>query len=267
MADLSVRLFARWPVGVALIIQVAVFSGINFVIANFAPALFSSQQIFFLILSTGMQGLIAAGISAILPLDRWWIAFHALFPWAIIAGQAIRLPGELWLGGFIFTWLIYRNALGERVPLYLSSADACHAVSALLPEPPFRFLDLGCGTGGLIAYLAQLHPADFFAGIESAPLPWLITRLRLSGRKNCRIYWGNFWRHPLGNYDVVYCFLSPEPMERLWIKASMELPSGALFISNTFIINTAPAPDAIVQLAGEIGPLYIWRIEHSISNS
>lgn len=254
------RFLERWPVGIALSIQFLVFAGINFAVSNFEPALFFSNPIFFQILLIISQSLITAGISALLPLDRWWIIFQAFFPWAILAGQAAHLPPELWLSGFILIWLIYRNAIRERVPLYLSGLDAARAVSGFLPSFRFRFIDLGCGPGGLIAHLAKIHPNGDFEGIESAPLPWLIARLRFWGKNNCRIRWGDFWSISLGDYDVVYCFLSPTPMERLWRKASAELPPGALLISNTFEIASAPAPNEIVHFAPQMGPLYIWRL-------
>jgi len=259
MGDLSARILKSWPVGIALIIQLVVFGGIKFIVIHLEPQLFFADQLFPRLLFAGIQGLIAAGISAILPLERWWIIFQALFPGAILVGQTAQLPPSLWLGGFVLLWLIYRNALRERVPLYLSGSEACRAVSELLPSGNFRFIDLGCGTGGLITHLAKMHPLGYFEGIESAPLPWLIARLRIFGKNNCRIRWGDFWKISLGDYDVVYCFLSPAPMEQLWCKVRAELPHGSLLISNSFQINNAPPPSEIVQLSEQIGPLYIWR--------
>ena len=156
--------------------------------------------------------------------------------------------------------MIESNAAGERVPLYLSGRATAQALSRILPTGPVRFIDLGCGPGGLLARLSRAHPEVCFEGVESAPLPWLAARLRLVRRRHCRVQWGDLWALPLEEYDVVYCFLSPAPMARLWAKACAELRPGALFISNTFTLPDAPPPAQVVEVIGGSGPLYVWRM-------
>jgi hypothetical protein len=58
---------------------------------------------------------------------------------------------------------------------------------------------------------------------------------------------GDFWHHPLGPYDMVYAFLSPLPMPRLWEKAKAEMRPGSLLVSNSF-----PVPDVEPQRVIEI---------------
>ncbi|CAK0741930.1 conserved membrane hypothetical protein [Gammaproteobacteria bacterium] len=243
----------RWPVSAVLLVQIIVLLTTSWLVLAAGVSLPAIVVVTF-------QGVLAAVITARLSLARWWILFQLLFPFAFTLGLAVRLPPLAWLGAFVVVWIIERNTVRERVPLYLSGGAACRALNTLLPGGQFRFIDLGCGPGGLLARLAVLHPQGHFEGVESAPLPWLIARLLLGWRGNCRVRWGNFWDLTLGEYDVVYCFLSPAPMEQLWIKAQDELRPGALLVSNTFIAPNAPPPSQVLPLSDFSGPLYVWRI-------
>jgi len=166
----------------------------------------------------------------------------------------------VWLGAFSAVWLVERNAFRERVPLYLSGRSAIKALAEILPTP-CRFLDIGCGLGGVISELSEIHPQGRFDGIESAPIPWLLSRIRLRKKENCQVYWGDFWSFSLQNYDVVYCFLSPAPMSRLWEKACFEMPSGSLFISNRFCPANVRVPDLTLEISDFLSrPLQIWQM-------
>ncbi|CAK0743040.1 conserved membrane hypothetical protein [Gammaproteobacteria bacterium] len=247
----------RWPAGIALLIQIVflllVTLPLVLVVIHGGVAV---RPVVIILL----QGTLAAGITALLPMPRWWILIQVLFPFAVVVGLAARLSPLVWLGAFMVVWFINGNAIGERVPLYLSGHSASQVLGTLLPVGPFRFVDLGCGPGGLLARLADTHPQGYFEGVESALLPWLIARLRLARRGNCRVHWGSFWSLPLEEYNVVYCFLSPAPMERLWTKVCTELRPGSLVVSNTFAVPNAPDPASILELSDLAGPLYVWRM-------
>ena len=260
MIPVRLRLGARrWPSTIALLTQLAVLCLVTYPVLlalaahqGIAPAPFAAAL---------FQGVIAAAITAwLLPAARWWIVLQALFPLAVVVGLAVRWSPLVWLGAFVLLWLLNRNTVGERVPLYLSGQAVPQALRLVLPGDPFHFVDLGCGFGGVLTRLAEHYPQSHFEGIESAPLPWLIARLRLARRRNCRIRWGNFWRLSLADYQVVYCFLSPEPMAALWTKAHAELRPGALLISNTFAIDSAPPPHQVIAVPNATDPLYVWRM-------
>jgi hypothetical protein len=51
---------------------------------------------------------------------------------------------------------------------------------------------------------------------------------------NVQVRYGSFWGQALGAYDVVYAFLSPVPMPRLWDKVCAELAPGGFLVSNSF---------------------------------
>jgi len=203
-----------------------------------------------------IQGALALLLSRWFALPSWWQAINAVFcPLFWLVAQADLHP--LWfLAGFALLALTSLGSLKTRVPLYLSSRQAVAAVAARAPEGA-RVLDLGCGLGGWLAGLQALRPDLRLAGVEMAPLNWLASRLRLGGRADIRL--GSLWDVDLSHYDVVYAYLSPAPMARLWQKVETEMRPGGLFISNSFGV-PGSEPDETVALNDlSQARLLIWR--------
>ena len=134
-------------------------------------------------------------------------------------------------------------------------------VETLLPRRPgLRVLDLGCGTGSLLDDVARARPDSRFTGIELAPLSYLIGRWRTRRNPAVELKWGDFWRADLGAYDVVYAYLSPVPMARLWEKAKREMRPGSLFVSNGFCVPGVEPAQAIGLEDQVRSTLYVWRM-------
>jgi predicted O-methyltransferase YrrM len=165
---------------------------------------------------------------------------------------------SLWyLTGFLLLAATSLGSIRTRVPLFLSSPQAAAALANHLPDRG-RLLDLGCGLGGPLARLATLRPDARLSGVEAAPLNWLVARLRLAGRASVEL--GSLWETDLGRYDVVYAYLSPAPMPRLWEKAREEMRPGSLLVSNSFAI-PGVTPDEVVELHDRAqARLLIWRM-------
>ncbi len=184
----------------------------------------------------GAQGVCAALVSVRLGAPRWWPPIHLAFMPLVVLVHGLDIEPAWYLAGFLVLLLVFWRTDRSRVPLFLSNEATIRAVAALLPKTPCDVVDLGCGSGRLVRRLAQLRPDCRFVGIEHAPLPWLWARMTTAGLSNCEIRYGDFWRCPLGGFGVVYAFLSPSPMPRLWLKAKDELAPGALLVSNSFAI-------------------------------
>lgn len=77
-----------------------------------------------------------------------------------------------------------------------------------------RLIELGCGDGRvLIAAARRGVRAD---GWELNPVLFVIAYLRTSRyRTLVRVYWGDFWRADLGQYDYAFTFLITKFMPRL----------------------------------------------------
>lgn len=210
----------------------------------------------------GVEALLAVLGGLLIGLASWWIIINALFVPALSMALAADIPPYWALGAFSLMTLVYWGVGHTQVPLFLSSDTAARALLQLLPAAPRpRFLDLGCGDARLLARLAAVRRDGRFEGIEYAPLPWLAGWLRLlkSGLR-CSVRWGNFWRRDLSGYDVVYAYLSPVPMARLWAKARREMRPGTVLVSNTFPVPGADAGEIIALDDDWGGCLYLYRM-------
>ena len=134
-----------------------------------------------------------------------------------------------------------------------------------MPESgPFHLIDLGSGFGGVLFYLEPRFPQGQFSGVEIAPAPWLISRLRARLRHSRVDFMRrDYARLDLGAFDVVFAFLSPAAMPDLWRQAERQMRPGSLFVSLSFGVDARP-PDREIPLAeGERHTLYAWRMQGS----
>jgi SAM-dependent methyltransferase len=206
------------------------------------------------------HGALAAVAGSLLGLPAWWLPMNFAFVPGALWLQTAALDATWFLLAFASMVAVFWTTYRTRVPLYLSSPRACEAISALLPrDRPFRFVDLGCGFGGVLAALSAQFPHGSFSGCEIAPLPAWVARVRaaVGGRFGARQ--GDFWTLDLSKCDVIYAFLSPAPMQALWEKVVREARPGTLFISNSFAVPSAE-PHSQVPLGGADRGLYVWRI-------
>ncbi len=211
-------------------------------------------------------GVVAATLSFIFGLAKWWLLIQLLFAPTIVFMLGFELPPSLSLGAFLILLVVYWSTFRTQVPLYLSSNKVWDALENLLPETEadhaLKFIDLGSGLGGVLTHLAQARPEGFYVGVETAPLPfiWSWLRIRLGGYRNCQVDWGNLWDADLSQYDVVFAYLSPIPMQKLWLKAQAEMQSGSILISSTFTIpNHAPDKSVTVDDLHQ-STLLVWHM-------
>lgn len=208
---------------------------------------------------TWIEGLAAWAVTRGLGLPRWWQPINLFFFPLLVLALWSEIEPAWAMAAFSALALTSLGSLRTRVPLFLSSRQAVAALARCIPERPgLRVIDLGCGLGGPLAGLARLRPDLILHGVEAAPLNWLISRLRLDGR--ARIALGSLWDEDLSRFDVVYAYLSPAPMARLWDKARREMRPGSLLISNSFEV-PGVAPDHVIALDDlSRSRLLLWRI-------
>lgn len=191
----------------------------------------------------------------------WWRVIHAIFMPMVWATHRLAIDPGWFLLAFLLLLLVYRGALSGQVPLYLSNRQTVGALDRLLEqEEAGCFLDLGAGLGSTLIPLADAWPDRQFTGVENAPATWLASRLLGVGRPNLDLRWGDLWQVPLAGQDVVYAFLSPAPMARLWAKAQAEMRPGSLLVSNSFPV-PGVEPSAVIDVACQPPrPLYCYRM-------
>jgi hypothetical protein len=224
-----------------------------------------------LILKLIIAGMVAGGVAYGLRAAVLWCVFLALLPSLFVGAMLLHLP--LWLPLLILALLVLvlRNSLGERVPLYLSNHKTLGLISDLIPkDKPVRVVDLGCGFGAVPIALARhnIHPESRFDGVENAPLPYAVSKILAWRAADPRltIRWQSLWDVELGPYDLVYAFLSPQPMPALYEKALKEMRPNTKFVSNSFTIPNHP-PNQIIPIGtGRATELLIWTmtVQHHI---
>ena len=210
-----------------------------------------------------VQGLIAAWFGHRFGLAGWWLPVQIGLPPAAALAASLNVPSWIYLALFGALLLVYWNSARNRVPLYLPNRTTWAALTQLLAEDEkLEFLDIGSGIGGALFYMARHRPDINFTGIESAPLPFVLSWLRckLNGLKNVSLVYGDFWKENLETFDVIYAFLSPEPMPGLYKKARTEMRNGTLLISNSFVVPEHPADETLTVNDGRQSQLHLWRM-------
>jgi hypothetical protein len=210
-----------------------------------------------------LTAMLAGILSHYSDFPRWWLIIQILFLPALVMVYSLALPPWVFLSGFVILFAVYGSVFFSRVPLYLSGLAAFQALEKLMPvEKNFFFLDIGSGTGSVLQYLDQRFAFGMFHGVETAPVPFVISWIRSKiGDAQFKVMYKSMWQMDLSRYDVVYAFLSPAPMTELWQKVQREMQPGSIFISNSFVVPDVE-PDETIDLGkGRATALYVWRIK------
>lgn len=212
-----------------------------------------------------LQAVLAVLVGGALGVRGVRLVLLAAFAPALLLAQQWDLPawGYALAGALCFA--LSRNALGERVPFYLSAHEVAVTLAGVLPTGT-RLCDLGCGDARLLLALARLRPDLALTGVENAPLAYALARLRwcLAGRPAAvQLRFASLWHTPLAPFDVVYAFLSPTPMARLWHYFIASAGAHAQLVSNTFTVPGVPAAHTL-PLSGPLQrELLFWRHPHA----
>jgi hypothetical protein len=228
----------------------------------------SPDPLFFALLS----GTLAAVLSHVAGLARWWLLIQLLFAPALVLMLKLHIPSGFFLAAFLLMLVVYWSTFRSQVPLYLSSNRVWQTLEELLPPAElsrtdatgkyFTFMDIGSGMGGVLTHLSTARPDGLYFGVENAPLPYLLSQLRikLGNYANCQVQWGSMWSCDLAPYDVVFAYLSPVPMAQLWHKVKQEMRPGTLFISNSFAVPEHPPQYSITLDDMHHSTLHIWHM-------
>lgn len=245
---------------VALLVQGVVFLFIALAVSiapRFIEPPYAYEWLVFL------QSLLAALLSSWVGLPVWWRWIQFLIPIGLYLGLLSGFNSWWALALFIVFALVFANAFQERVPLYLTNATTKMALKTLIKDKSkLSFMDLGCGLGGNVVFMAKQSQVIQAHGVETAPVPLILAKL-YSVFKGGQVFAKNIWRTDLSHYDVVYAFLSPEPMPRLWQKVSQEMPVGSVLVSNSFAVPDIEPSEVWALNDRRQTHLYIYYITES----
>jgi len=207
-----------------------------------------------------VQCLAAAAVTKMLGLPVWWVWIGLVFPAALaLALHAGSLPAWPFGVGFVVLYLFFSNTARERVPLYLTNRLTTEALLSLMQQREAkRFVDLGSGLGGVVRSLDG--EGRHAMGVESAPMVWLVSAVLSKLERRGEILRQDIWSADLSDQDVVYTFLSPEPMPGVYGKAKVEMKPGSLLVSNSFSV-PGVEPDEVWELSdGRKTRLYLYEM-------
>ena len=197
-------------------------------------------------------------------LPVWWCWIQPLFVLAVIGLQRLHIDSQIYLAGFLLSSLVYWTVYQTRVPFYPSFPSTWQALIRLLNQRAgqgsLQVLEIGSGLGDVAMSLSCSRPQDHVAGIEIAPLPWLVSWFRAMLRRS-RVHFqlGDYRKHDFRQQDVVFAYLSPAVMSAVWQKASQEMRPGSLLVSSEFPIDGVPFTECI-QPAKGAPALYLYQL-------
>jgi hypothetical protein len=218
----------------------------------------------FLLLAISI-GIIAGLMSYLCHLPTWWQRINSLFAVTIFLFYRLELPPWSYLLAFVILLAIYWNTLMTRVPYYPSNLEVWQVVEKWIPQTQSpRILEIGSGLGGFSRYISKRYPQAYCVGLETAPLPWLLSYLFSKiERAPCIFKRKNYIQEDFSQYDLIYAFLSPAAMQELYEKAKVELNDHAKIMSYMF---SWPAQELSIQkvdlLQGE--QLFIYSKQPSL---
>lgn len=207
---------------------------------------------------------LVSSLAACWQMPHWWRWIHLIFPLAVIGLQSVQVPAGVYLTGFLLTLALYWSVYRTRVPFYPSFPATWRAMHQLLMhyggQRRLQVLDIGSGLGDVSLFLARQRPQDTVSGIEIAPLPWLVSRLRvwLTGA-HVTFQRGDYQQLDFSGLHVVFAYLSPAVMAEVWGKVQAEMRAGSLFVSSAFPVPGVTA-SRVIYPAANAPALYIYAL-------
>ncbi|MFZ6817564.1 SAM-dependent methyltransferase [Undibacterium sp. Ji22W] len=232
---------------------------LTFVLLSFVSSAFKISFSLFSLLF--LHACVAAFAAYLFEFDWWWWPIQFSFPLAAYFLSQFEIsPYYYFIVLIIFStlfWSTYRT----QVPYFPSHSQLLAPILELVVDRKnLKLIDIGSGMGGLLINLSAKRSDGDFTGVEIAPLPWFVSIVRAAFLKsNVKFRLGDFYCKDFSEFDVVFCYLSPAAMPRVWEKVKREMVPGSLFLSYEFIVPFV-APDISVEVGFDGVYLYGWRI-------
>jgi hypothetical protein len=215
------------------LIIVLISSVVSFVISPIFEPLSKSTQAICLVV---VIGLLAGVTSFYFQLPSWWVRINSVFALTVLIFLSLKIPSWAYLIALIGLASIYWTTLVTRVPYYPSNQMVWEEIEKLLPTTsPIKVLEIGSGLGGFTRFLSKRHLNATFIGLETAPVPWLMSKLlAIFESAPGTFFRKNYAQEDFSQYDLIFAFLSPAAMPNLYAKAKKEMLPNTQIISYMF---------------------------------
>ena len=254
---------ARWwgkPAIKALCIQLA-SALLVWVLIQLMSVIFAIDGFAYPMIWVLAQSSLTSLLAGLCKQEAWWLGIHFVFPIAVFFMLQLEISNNLYLGAFLVSLGLFWSSFNGRVPYYPSRQLVWDQVLNLIPQDKtIKMIDLGSGLGGLVMYAAQRYPTIDVVGIETAPLIWACSQLRatLVGSR-AHFILGNYDKLDLGDYDIVFAYLSPAAMPGLMKKTCAQMKAGSIFISHEFPFPDMPAT-RVIKYGDQNQPSYVYQM-------
>lgn len=112
--------------------------------------------------------------------------------------------------------------------------------------------DLGCGDGRIVLATEKAGAKHSF-GIEISPVVYILAKINIffRGKGKSTILFGDFYKKKsLHNADVLFAFLLPKPMEKIFQEIWPKMKPGARIVSHLFTFKNM-TPDCVLSKTKE----------------
>lgn len=190
-----------------------------------------------------IHSFISGYLSFFFRLSTPWRFLNFMIPGGLLVSVAFPGYGWIWLVFLVIFGLIFLPTFWTRVPYYPSSEKIYALIAKELPsDRTFKFLDIGCGDAKLLSYLALKFPLASFEGADLSPSAIAAAKMNTCKNKNVKTRFADYWKINFADYDFIYAFLSPTPMEQVEKKALGEMKKGSKLLVNSFALpNLSPS--------------------------
>jgi len=137
------------------------------------------------------------------------------------------------------------------VPLSKKQLESLNRCVRLNPKD--KVVDLGCGDGRVLRIFEKQGVKDL-TGYEVNFLAYVLAKIKNKlVHSQSKIYFKNFRRINLSQYNVIFCYLLDYYLNSLKKKFDRELKPGTKIISHSFQIKNWRVPE-------KLGKIFIYRI-------
>lgn len=167
---------------------------------------------------------------------------------------------------YVFSAVIALPKTGGALFCFTHSSKIEAILDAIPMKAGDRIIDLGCGDGRFLASAARRYGVTG-VGYDINFLAMLMARCRLLfAPAGLSVKRKNFFSVSLSDSDLIFCYLFPDVMEKVAIKANQEMKEGAWLVSCNFPLpGWIPKKVLTADHSVQKDPIYIYRKEDQLS--